>query len=404
MRRLIAGIGGVILVAVLAAATAWLFQGLYGLRQEELAAAATATPTASPARTPTPALTPTPTPSPTPRLPTQLVTIFEHPPEETANLFSIALSPDGKLIAYSYGTWEGPIFGVPFSRPTGHFAVRDADTGKLLFSQDNISILDLDFSPDGKTISFVEGSTIVLMRPDGTGRRELPRGGDYDMIEGKPAWSADGKSIAFASKKLLPGDTADSFLWVVNADGSTVRKVYGGNSRDLPGVLGWPQWFPDGKDILFSMGQHVDDAAAFRIPAQGGTPKRLTPPDQVDAGDLISPDGRRIAYLIEDSKGILHLWLMQADGTGHVSLALKGGLTSEPVAQLRWMPDSRRLLIKSGRDVDPSISVLDVETREVTKLAERIGPGLPWLSASADGTRVLIATQRNGKIRVRMLK
>jgi Tol biopolymer transport system component len=73
--------------------------------------------------------------------------------------------------------------------------------------------------------------------------------GDYD--DSQPAWSPDGKQLAFTSNRTAePDRNYNSDIWVVDADnsdqGKTLRQV-----TTNPGEDHSPAWSPDGKWIAF---------------------------------------------------------------------------------------------------------------------------------------------------------
>ena len=72
------------------------------------------------------------------------------------------------------------------------------------------------------------------MNADGSGLRKLTRGPAYD---GNPAWSPDGRKIAF-------GRAGE--IYVMNADGSGQRNLTRNPARDFA-----PAWSPDGRKIAF---------------------------------------------------------------------------------------------------------------------------------------------------------
>jgi hypothetical protein len=98
------------------------------------------------------------------------------------------------------------------------------------------------WSPDGKTIAFVDevgpGFGLFLIAPDGSGRRQLTQKRALD-----PSWSPDGRQIVFSD-----GQDID----VINADGSGLRRLTATKTREFN-----PAWSPDGREIAFVRGRSI---------------------------------------------------------------------------------------------------------------------------------------------------
>lgn len=139
--------------------------------------------------------------------------------------------------------------------------------------------------------------------------------GDYD--ESDPAWSPDGKTIAFVSNRSeKPDAVPDSNIWIVSADntdkGQTMLQVTNNPREDSS-----PSWSPDGKTIAYvtvtaplkTMWYATNHLAT--IPASGGTPTIWT--DKVDRNVMkptFSADGKSVWFMLEDS-GEQHLASME---------------------------------------------------------------------------------------------
>lgn len=153
--------------------------------------------------------------------------------------------------------------------------------------------------------------------------------GDYD--DSDPAWSPDGRFVAFVSNRTEePDANINTDIWVVSAEntdkGKTLRQVTAN-----PGPDRSPVWSPDGKSISYATVIDRKYYAYFcttylaLAPAEGGEPKILTKDlDRNISAPQFSPDGKAVYFVLEDS-GEQHL--------ARVDLA-KGEL-SRPVAGLR---------------------------------------------------------------------
>ena len=150
--------------------------------------------------------------------------------------------------------------------------------------------------------------------------------GDFDESDG--AWSPDGKLVAFTSNRTEePDNNRNSDIWIVAADntdrGQTLRRL-----TTNPGSDESPAWSPDGKTIAYVT--QVDVSAMWYatqhlavIPAAGGTPMLPTKAlDRNADAPRFTPDGAAILFLLEDS-GEHHLARIPAAG-GPVTRVIGG--------------------------------------------------------------------------------
>ena len=185
------------------------------------------------------------------------------------------------------------------------------------------------WSPDGRRIiaqvSVNNISTIArfTVGEDNKSVEQVMLTADIKADSAFPAWSPDGKLVAFQSKR----DGPLSQIYVMDADGNNKIRVSDGN-----GFAGQPSWSPDGKYIAYAGGaQQVSGAKReiYVVPASGGTPKQITN----SGGSLItpvwSPDGAQLICLQVLGERDYKILIMGADGTNPRTL-FEGGAISGP--------------------------------------------------------------------------
>ncbi len=198
--------------------------------------------------------------------------------------------------------------------------------------------------------------------------------GDYDDSE--PAWSPDGKLLAFTSNRSTPDPDAtyDENIWVVAADNAD-KGAHLTQVTTNPGADGSPAWSPDGKWITYvtQLDPHLFDYATKHLavsPATGGEAKVLTLAlDRMVTVPRFSPDGKFI-YFIADDDGTQNICRIPATG-GEITRPIAGRLmvndyslakTGDLVAQIATIdapdelfalapaPDAKPILITHTND------------------------------------------------------
>jgi TolB protein len=147
-----------------------------------------------------------------------------------------------------------------------------------------------------------------------------------------PAWSPDGTTIAFASKRSGSLD-----LYAMSADGSGTRRLTSTKEDE-----GQPTWSPDGDRIAFARGA---SSRIFVMGADGSGAHRLTDGEADESEPAWSPDGRWIAYVRREAgSSIRELWLVRPDGSQPRQLTKLGGVAQAPA----WSPDGRRIVFSAN--------------------------------------------------------
>ena len=195
-------------------------------------------------------------------------------------------------------------------------AVAPGKNGKIAFS-----------ASDGTSIE------IYVANANGTGAQKITQAPGLD---GTPAWSPDGKRIAFRSQRDFPGaqqtDLGAYEIYVMLADGSRPTRITNNAAADFE-----PSWSPDGKRLAFYT-LRDGNYEIYVMNADGSSPKNLTNDPALDTQPAWSPDGRRIAFS-STRVGVTHVFVMNADGSG-VRQVTTGDGTDANVA---WSPDGKRL-------------------------------------------------------------
>jgi Tol biopolymer transport system component len=243
-----------------------------------------------------------------------------------------AWSPDGRRIAFS---------AFQDSAVQRHLYILDVSSGQIR----QITTGDGDhnspaWSPDGRYLvfqAFAEGRALPVSLNQRSSSWDLFR---YDLQTGQtqllytsaahngtPAWSPDGRSIAFISiSNVVPG-TDDIYL--LDLQSGAVR-----NLTDGLGAAMTPAWSPDGR-LAFA----ANDGGSynlFTIEADGDGLQRLTDDPVNDYKPAWSPDGRRIAFATSrPSAGDLNIYVIDADGYGVPRRVSPG---REGYRQPHWRP------------------------------------------------------------------
>lgn len=233
---------------------------------------------------------------------------------------------------------------------------------------------------------------IWVMNADGSDETNVTN--SPDTPDDESDWSPDGKQIVFFSSER--DETGGVFLYVMDADGSNVRRLIEGPGGDVS-----PKWSPDGKCIAFSRSGMLAVANADGSNVQTVMPSQpASEAEPCTAGSFVggwSPDGQRLTYY----SAILHpggendFWVCAMDYDGsNIEV-----LVEEPLdalhAEPAWSPDGKYITFRDDRDGNYDVYLLNLETGEETNVSNHPGADIEpaW---SPDGEWLVFASMRDG--------
>ncbi len=119
----------------------------------------------------------------------------------------------------------------------------------------------------------------------------------------RPAWSPDGKEIAFQSNR-----TGSYQIWTVGANGSGEQRISQGEADDRH-----PSWSPDGRSIVFDSGTDLN-REIWIVDLDSRRRRQVTRLGAFNTFPAWSPDGQKIAFFVYQN-GVMDLWMVNADAT-----------------------------------------------------------------------------------------
>jgi Tol biopolymer transport system component len=294
-------------------------------------------------------------------------------------------SPDGKKVAFYSGD---AICVVPVSPETGRAM---GPVKKLLDGEYNFQP-NVSWSPDSEKLAFMRGpdqekqiygGDIWTVSVEDSSLTQITS--DRDAREGAPAWSPDGKTIAYG-KRI----GRNYSLWSTPAEGGEPAKIALRRARGFR-FRPFPHWSPDGKWILCA---ESDKIHLFDI--HGGRRLRVIPPREAGSFFDWSSDGKKILFYRPSYDYKYGIKVVSI--TGGPPFDLGRQITLYPEHQ--WSPDNK-IIVAGGENKNGRyglwLSPLSDDESALLEIEISVD-GSPFpISVSPNGEKVALSVKRNNR-------
>ena len=211
-----------------------------------------------------------------------------------------------------------------------------------------------------------------------------------------PAWSPDGRKIAYVSFEANRSE-----IYVQDLRSGSRKRV---SAR--PGVNGAPAWSPDGQRLAVALSRQDGNLDIYTLDLSTQVLTRLTSGSAIDTEPTWSLDGQQI-YFTSDAAGGPQVYRVPAEGGSARRVTFEGSYNARP----RMAPDGKELAVVHNDRGNYRIALVDLARSTTQVLSDgrldespSFAPnGEMLIYATREGTRGVLATvSANGRIKTRI--
>jgi eukaryotic-like serine/threonine-protein kinase len=248
--------------------------------------------------------------------------------------------------------------------------------------------LSPSFSSDGRKVAFVWGTIMsphlsICVKDLGSGGQTCQPASDRG--EYSPAWSPDGKWIAYLTDSINVAHE----VWI--------RSVLTGERRRIASAISYPgwalfrllAWTPDSRALVSTSSRSL-----HLIPIDGRPARRLTEPPDEETADImpsVASDGQSIAFT-RLSRGVATIYVTRLNHAEALIPISPPQLQSQARAAAAWWPNHRELIVAAGSQSLSEIWRVSLDGKR--SLLARVPSSLVSIDISADGRRLVYSQDR----------
>jgi serine/threonine protein kinase/Tol biopolymer transport system component len=309
-------------------------------------------------------------------------------PAETAYL-GLTFSRDGEYVYYvtrDRNTPIGKLYQIPVLGGTPRKLIEDVDS-------------PVGFSPDQKQLAFIrnEGSTqshLVVANADGSGEQKVatlkrPEAFLFNQARG-PAWSPDGKVIAFGIVRTDASGTYNNIA-VVSASGGSLKEV----TSTRWNYVRRAAWLADGAGLLMVAAETPANGGAqqvYYVSYPGGSVRRVTNDLNNYYGMSLNADGS--AFATVQGVTTANLWVAHAGDAAAARQITSGANKDDGILGVASAADGR-IVYFSTAGGNPDLWIIKPDGSDQRQLTSSAGTNT-FPAVSPDGRYIAFVSSRTG--------